>query len=138
MYNNLANLLVAEEQTLGQYQVSIARHSGERWTPTVPPLIAIITNFRLILQPQTMKVHKPASIPSYYVIKINHVILDRHDGVQMVLRTGHVMNMFVAVNRGENFVEMFKQVCTPPWRKRFIPRTSHDDIRKLITFVRTI
>jgi hypothetical protein len=128
-------LFVQGEKRLGLYQVQIARPLSTGWAAAVPPLHAMVTNFRLILQPQTRKPYEPASIPSTYIVKVSDVMLGHRDGVLVALKTGHQLNMYVGLDQIKKFGKDLKQMLTPPVRGHFSPQLAEHDINRLIEFI---
>src|SRR5512143_4142032 len=106
--------LLPGELQLGEYQVAVARYSQSGWTPTVPPLNAMVTNFRLILQPQTRRHYNPASIPSTYITRVCDVMLGHRSGVLVDLKTGHQLYLFISWSNGSKLSETLHTMLTTP------------------------
>src|SRR5687768_356859 len=115
-----AELLVEGEQSLGQYNVEIARWSNDKWVSTVPPLYAMITNRRLILQPQTRKRYTPASIPGKYITDIYRLESERKV-VSISLKTGYQINMFISLGKGDIFIEKLSSIALLIPQKEYNP-----------------
>lgn len=134
----LADLFVPGEQELGDYQVQIARLTSSGWVPTIPPLRAVATNYRLILQPQTRKPYTPASIPGHYITKVQDVPLGNHNGVMVALITGHTIHMFVSWSKGNSLTQAVKDLLTPSSQTPFEPKLAQQDLVRLIEFISNI
>ena len=128
-------LFIQGEKRLGLYQVQIARPLSTGWAAAVPPLNAMVTNYRLILQPQTRKPYEPASIPSTYITKVSDVNLGHRNGVLVGLKTGHQLNMYIALDQIKKFNKDLRQMITPPVRGHFTTELAERDIQRLIEFV---
>lgn len=128
-------LFVQGEKRLGLYQVQIARPLTDGWAAAVPPLNAMVTNYRLILQPQTRKPYEPASIPSTYIVKVSDVTLGHRNGVLVALKTGHQLNMYIALDQVKKFTKDLRHMLTPPMRGHFATDLAERDIQRLIEFI---
>lgn len=128
--------LLSGEQKLGEYQVAIARYSQSGWTPTVPPLNATVTNFRLILQPQTRRHYSPASIPSTYITKVCEVMLGHRSGVLIDLKTGHQLYLFISWSNGSKLSDTLHTMLTSPvGTNDFHHHLRLSDLKKIIQFI---
>lgn len=129
-----SELFIEGENKLGQYQVSVVRYSKTGWVPTVPPLNALVTNYRLILQPQTRRPYDPASIPATYITSVNDVDLDGRPVALVCLKTGHKLYFMTSWNQGEKFSESVKNMMTPT-DTAFKAVLPPPDINRLIAFI---
>ncbi|NWG15063.1 MAG: hypothetical protein HXY41_00370 [Chloroflexi bacterium] len=128
--------LIPGEHLLGQYQVTIARYTLSGWTSTVPPLNAAITNFRLILQPQTRRPYAPASIPSTYIVKVCDVLLDHRPAMFISLKTGHRLYLFAWWSQGETLADALRAMLTSPiGSTSFHHQLRHADVERIIRFI---
>lgn len=132
---NQAQSLLTGERKLGQYQVEIARRTPNGWVPTVPPLNATVTNYRLILQPQTRRPYTPASIPSTYITQVRDVQLGRRAGVRINLKTGHQLNLFISWSRGGRLTDTITTMLTLPVGDAFKNRPAVRDLKRLIATI---
>lgn len=130
-----AEVFIEGEKRLGLYNVQIARPLSSGWAAAVPPLHAMVTNYRLILQPQTLKPYEPASIPNTYIVKVSDVTLGHRDGVLVALKTGHQLNLYIALDQVKKFHKDLRQMLTPPVRGHFTPQLAENDINRLIEFI---
>jgi hypothetical protein len=106
---------------------------------TIPPLYALVTNYRLILWPQTRRTYPPASIPRSYIIKVTPVELDHRNAVLVHLKTGHEVYVIIGLSEGGPFVDMVKKMLTPPlWGRIFAARLPKQDIERLIELIEQI
>jgi hypothetical protein len=124
--------LLEGEHRFGQYQLQIARLTATGWVATVPPLTGTVTNCRLILKPQTRKPHPIASIPTTYITKVSAVNLGQRNGVLIVLKAGHQLNVFVGWGQVERFTADLTRMVTPSVRTHFVPNLPQDDLLRLI------
>ncbi|CAG1770642.1 hypothetical protein BAC2_01191 [uncultured bacterium] len=133
------DLLVKGERTLGNYQLQIARRADSGWTVTIPPLHALVSNYRLILWPQTRRPYPPASIPSSYIISVNTVQLDHRTAVLIRLKTGHEVYIIVATSDGAPLAETIQRMLTPPIRGRvYRAQLPKIDIERMIHMIETL
>lgn len=132
-------LLLQGERPAGTYHLQIARRSVTGWAPTIPPLHAIVTNYRMILWPQTRRPYPPASIPRNYITSVSNVQLDHRTGVRIRLRTGHEVNLIVAFAEGEPLTDTVKKMLVPPLRGRgYTAQLTRDDLHRLISMINGI
>lgn len=103
------HFLVEGESFIDDYNVEIARWSNSHWSSTIPPLYAILTNFRIILQPHTRKHYDPAIIPTSYVYNVTELNAGRH-GIMLHLRTGHRIGMFVSGDPRRDFMANLRRL----------------------------
>lgn len=134
---NLDNLLLPEEQHIGTYSVEIARWNGGRWTATVPPLYASLTDKRLILHPQTRRRYDPAIIPRYYIRRITDLNDPYRRGVVLHLHGGTPVSIFAAGQQGETFIHHLtglspRDSLLPACPVRFDQRIDGERLRRLI------
>lgn len=133
---NSSPVLISGENPLGEYQVAIARYTQSGWTPTVPPLNATVTNFRLILQPQTRRPYEPASIPSTYITKVCDVTLGHRSGLMVVLKTGHQLYLFISWSNGGKLSDALHTMLTSPvGANTFHHNLRQHDLKRLIRFI---
>lgn len=129
---NVDRYLVEGEQKLGLYQVQIARLTASGWVATVPPLNALVSNARLILLPQTRKPYPPASLPKTYITGVIPVALSARQGVQVLLKTGYEINMYIAWSQGESFLEATRLMLMPALRARYVKSLPQQRIQHMI------
>ena len=134
----VAELFVRDEGQLGFYQAELARLTDSGWSPTIPPLYVTITNFRLILVPQTRRPYPPASIPSNYITRVWHIGDQHRDGIALSLRTGHELYMFTDWHQGVGLERDLKTMLITPISHRFSHTLAQRDISRIIRFVERI
>lgn len=128
--------LLPGEAILGEFQVQIARRTGSDWVATIPPLAATVTNYRLILRPQTRRPYPPASIPSVYVTEVAELPLGRRMAVRVCLKTGHQLNLYAGYSPSGNLSETLRAMLTSPiGAPGFRPRLSRRSLHRLIQFI---
>ncbi len=138
MVFNEADILVQGETKLGEYQVAIVRYTSSGWVASVPPLYVIITNYRLILHPQTRRPYPPASIPSNYITKVVEVELGQRPAVQIALKTGHQLFLFISWSQGTELTETIKIMLTSPVGNTFKHDPALRDLNRLIAFIQRL
>jgi hypothetical protein len=128
-------LLLPGEHKLGQYQVAIARYAEPSgWSATVPPINALVTNYRLILQPQTRRPYTPASIPSNYITKVGEVDLGlHHHGVRIGLKTGHQIFLLISWSQGSDMANSLETMLTSPIGNSL--KLKSGDLNRIIRFI---
>lgn len=121
------------ERLLGEYQAQIARPTTSGWVGSIPMLNASITNQRLILVQQTRRPHPPASIPYTYITKVSNITLSHRRAVQIKLRIGYVLHLFVGWGQSEDFAEQLHSILVPALRShRYQPVLPSTDVQRLI------
>lgn len=129
---DIAQLQPGEKQ-FGEYLVQIARPAGSGWVASIPPITARITSRRMILVPQTRKPYPPASIPSMYILKIDNVMLGQRRAVQIRLKIGFNLNLFVGWGQGEDFARHLKRMLVPSLHSgHYVPVLTEAEIARLI------
>ena len=129
-------VLLKGERIQGTYQLQIARRNATGWGATIPPLHALVTNYRMILWPQTRRPYPPASIPRNYITHVSNVVLDHRNGVRIRLKTGHEVNVIVAYSEGSPLADTIEQMLTPPLRGRgYKARLTKQDLQRLIEMI---
>jgi len=128
-------ILLPGENKLGQYHVAIIRRTQSGWVPTVPPLNALVTNYRMVLQPQTRRQYKPASIPSYSITHVSEVELGPYRGVRIALKTGLRLYLTVNWSQGDELSSTIKAMLITPIGKTFTLKPQQSDLSRLIQFI---
>lgn len=128
----MATQLLKNERMLGEYQAQIARPTSSGWVGGIPPLRGTITNQRLILVQQTRRPYPPASIPHTYILKVALTTLGRRRAVQIDLRIGYRLNLFVGWGESDEFAQHLNSILIPSIRGRYRPVLSSTDITRLI------
>lgn len=128
-------LILPGEQRLGEYQISIIRRTATGWSPTVPPLDALVTNYRLLLKPQLRRPYPPASIPSSYITSISEIDLGQKPGVKICLKTGHQIHMLISWSQAAQLADDIKAMLTSPIGNFFMDKPIERDLKRLIRFV---
>lgn len=131
-------ILLRGERKLGEYQVSIARYTPSGWSATVPPLNLMVTTYRLVMQPQSRRPYPPASIPSTYVMTIEDVEFGQRRGIQIALKTGHQINMFINWNQSAQLMSQLKEMLISPVGSAFKKKPAENDINRLIRFISSL
>lgn len=129
------SILLRGERKLGEYQIAVIRRTAAGWSPTVPPLAAMVTNYRLILKPQIRRPYPAASIPSSYITAIANVDIDRRAGVKLCLKTGHQLHMLISWSQGTALADNLKTMLASPVGNQFARKPIENDLQRLIRFV---
>ena len=127
-------LLLPGESKLGRYHVAILRHTSSGWVPTTPPLNALVTNYRLLMHPQTRRQYQPAVIPSTFITQVGKAELGYHKGVKISLKNG--MRLYLTINWSEDqeLTDAITKMLTSPLGT-FIPHPAQEDLNRLISFI---
>jgi hypothetical protein len=130
-------ILTEGETVSGRYQAEIARWSNDIWVPTVPALFMIVTNQRIILQPQTRKQYDPASIPGRYIRSVEYLKSQRK-GFTLTLKNDQRIHLFVNWGNNHHIMDDLRAIAAlPPGRTYHLPLTMNH-LQKLIVFVETL
>jgi hypothetical protein len=133
------SLLVQGERQLGAYEVQIARRTDSGWSPTVPPLRAVVTTERLILWPQVRRPYPPASLPRNFILSLAELDLGKRRGLMVSLKSGHRLYFYVGMSTGRRMSDALRTMIAPPLRGRFFsPKLSTTELFRLIHFVEKI
>jgi hypothetical protein len=97
----ISDLLMDGETFIGDYNMEIARWKDGLWSAMIPPLYAIVTDRRLILQPHSRKHHDPAIIPASYIERIQDFSYQYRNGIILHLTTGQKIAVFIPNLRRE-------------------------------------
>jgi hypothetical protein len=127
--------LMQGEKRLGEYVVALIRRTPYGWSPTVPPLVALVTNLRLLLQPQTRRPHDPACIPANYIMRVREVEINNGLGVHVSLRTGHSLYILPSASHGSNLHDSLKHMMTTPVTQHFHMAPPSHDLQRLIDYI---
>ena len=127
-------LLLPGESKLGRYHVAILRRTSSGWVPTTPPLNVLVTNYRLLMHPQTRRQYQPAVIPSHFITQISKAEMGYHKGVKIGLKNG--MHLYLTINWSENegLTETVTQMLTSPLGA-FSPHPPENDVNRMISFI---
>ncbi|MAS36862.1 MAG: hypothetical protein CL610_22855 [Anaerolineaceae bacterium] len=124
--------LQAGEKRFGEYLVQIARPTASGWVASIPPISGTITNRRLILVPQTRRPYPPASIPGVYILKATSITLSQRRAVQIQLKIGYILNLFVGWGQGEDFAAHLNMMMEPPPPQPYNPVLSQESVLRMI------
>lgn len=124
--------LQAGEKRFGEYLVQIARPTASGWVASIPPISGTITNRRLILVPQTRRPYPPASIPGIYIRNVSNITLSQRRAVQIELKIGYVLNLFVGWGQSEDFAAHLTTMMNPPQRQPYVPVLSQQSVLRMI------
>lgn len=133
------DLLVKGEILRAEYQLQLARHNPDGWAMTIPPLRGAITNYRLILWPQTRRPYPPASIPRQYILRWQPVQMDFRTGTMMKLKSGHVLYIVAPLDTEKQFYAHLTDMIVPPLDGEFYSdKVFMRDLRRLIDLVEAL
>lgn len=132
-----SELLLEDEKVVGRYQVEIARWNNERYVSTVPPLYAIVTDQRMILQPQARKKYEPAIIVGKFIMDARR-LKDERRGVTIHLRSDYKINLFVSGGNIGVLVDQLRAIAELPPNREYNLPLSTDKLQQLIDFFEAI
>ncbi len=129
-------LLKDGEELLGDYNIEIARWINEGWFPTMPPLYAILSDHRIILQPHARKRHEPAIIPTSYIVRVREIQSGYRRGILLELKTGHKIGMFVSGDPRQQMIPKIKEAILPhnQEKRKYKIELDLGSIQKMINF----
>ena len=100
------------ETFIGDYNMEIARWKDGHWSAMIPPLYAIVTDRRLILQPHSRKHHDPAIIPATYIKRVQDFTYQYRNGIILHLTTGQKIAIFIPNLRREEILRNLHTMTT--------------------------
>jgi hypothetical protein len=128
------HFLIDGETFIDDYNVEIARWSNSRWCSTVPPLYGILTDHRIVLQPQTRKHYDPAIIPTTYIAGVTELNAERH-GIMLHLKTGHRIGMFISGDPEHRMLLNLRALKVPRRAVRFEGDFNISTIQRIIEYI---
>lgn len=128
-------LLLPGECKLGRYHVAILRHSSTGWVPTTPPVNILVTNYRLVLHPQTRRKYQPAVIPSTFITQVSKAEMGYHKGVRIGLKNGMWLYLTINWSESQELTEAVKKMLVSPIGNTFIPNPAQAELNRLIEFI---
>jgi hypothetical protein len=128
-------LLLEGERMIGDYNLEIARWHTDHWATTIPPLYAILTDHRLILQPHTRKRHDPAIIPASYISRVQDIDEGNRFIVVLHLKNDQKISMFIPKRQHTEIMRNLRTVTAPNAPRKFEVRLDLGSLKKLIEFV---
>ncbi len=130
-------LLEPYEQVVERFSAQIMRKSGSRWVYTVPAIYVMLTDLRLILQPQTRKRYEPAIIPLRYIRMVRRLKGATY-GLSLHLKGGQAIHLFASWTSPLDLIELLHDLAEVPAAKNYEAPLSLPEIQKLISYVREI
>jgi hypothetical protein len=133
-------LLMEKEVFIGDYHIEIARWSNNQWNSTVPPLYAVLTDMRLILQRQALKIREPAIIPTHYIIHIKPFMTQTRHGVILALKNDQKIAIFIPTHQREEIMRNLRTVAINAIRseKRYDAKFDVSSLEKMIDHIKQI
>lgn len=132
------DVLEEGEKLQGQFNVEIARRLHGEWVSTVPPLYLILTDRRMIMQPQVRKRHQPAIIPISAIRRVVEMDHRFRFGVLIHLSNDMILSLLLPSNQSKAFVRHIRAVTLPPPPVEFVERIELGSLERIITFVKTL
>lgn len=131
------DIFIEGERRLGRYSVVLLQPTdgGERWVPSVMTLNALISNFRLILQPYKRK-YAPAIIPARYIREVGQKQLSGYNCVSLTLVTGDQFHLMLGTGNLNHLYDDLRVMKTPPLKIQIEEPVDLEAIRRLIEFLR--
>lgn len=127
-------LLLEDEELIGHYSAQIVRWRDGEWITTLPTLYVILSDRRMILQPEARKRYEPAIIPRRYFTGVEELTMGIRHGVILRLKTGHQIGMFISGDPKRRILNYLQRCFVPP--KPIEPKSQVDleDIRRIIEY----
>ena len=133
-------LLMEKEVFIGDYHIEIARWSNNQWNSTVPSLYAVLTDMRLILQPESLKAREPAIIPTHYIIHMKPFMTQIRHGVILSLKNDQKIAIFIPTHQREEIMRNLRSVAINAIRseKRYDAPFDVSALEKMIDHIKQI
>jgi hypothetical protein len=130
-------LLEPHEHVIERFNAQIMRRTDGRWVHTVPAIYVLLTDLRLILQPQTRKRYPPAIIPLRYIRMVKRLRAASY-GFSLHLKSGPTIYLFASWNSQTDLIELLQVLAEVPYARDYEAPLAVPEIRRLIEFVRDI
>jgi hypothetical protein len=130
-------ILITGEMIMGRYNAEVAHRSGDRYVPLVMPLMMLVTNRRVVLQPQKRKRYEPASIPGRYIRSVDEIKTPKQ-GITLTLRDGRTISLFVGWGRDNDLISVIRIIAALPPSRSYNMPLSVDHLHKLIDYMGTL
>jgi hypothetical protein len=130
-------LLEPHERVIERFNAQIMRKNGTRWVHTVPAIYVLLTDLRLIFQPQTRKRYEPAIIPLRYIRMVKRLKAGSY-GFSLHLKNGPTIYLFASWNNSIDLIELLQELAEVPSARDYEAPLPVPEIRKLIEYVREI
>jgi hypothetical protein len=128
-------LLLPGECKLGRYHVAILRRTSSGWVPTTPPVNMLVTNYRMLLHPQTRRQYQAAVIPSTFITQVGKAEMGYHKGVRIGLKNGMWLYLTINWSESQELTEAVKKMLVSPIGNTFIPNPAQNELNRLIEFI---
>lgn len=128
-------LLSPHERVIERFNAQIVRKHDGRWQHTVPAIYVLLTDLRLILQPQTRKRYEPATIPLRYIRRVKRLKAASY-GFSLHLKSGPTIYLFASWSSQIDLIELLEELAEVPYAREYEAPLAVPDIHKLIEFVR--
>jgi len=128
-------LLEEGEKLYGYYNIEIARWTETQWVGTMPPIFAIVSDQRLIMQAQTRKRYPPAIIPRSAILRVDDLDDGRHYGLMIYLKNEMMMCVLIPGQQFKPFARNMKSLAVPPSPVEFTPKVELNSLKKIINCV---
>ena len=127
--------LINGERPLGHYTVVVLERSSEgSWMPSVMPLSAIVTNYRLVLTPHKKR-YQPATLPSHFIRQVNMATRDRYSCIELIVKSGHRLCLLMGTGKLDDLYHDLSAMKTPQPKFRFDENIAQKDIERLVTYL---
>lgn len=130
-------ILEEGENLLGRYHVEINRRSGDRWVSTVPPLYALTTDRRMVLQPQTRKKYEPASLPGGAIKDVN-IVKARRSLACVTLKNDYRITLTISWGNISEFIDQIRMIAELPPQREYDAPLSSENLNRLIEFLESL
>jgi hypothetical protein len=133
------DIFIDGERRLGRYSVVLLQpvEGEERWMPSVMTLNALISNYRLILQPYKRK-YAPAILPARYIRDVSQTQVSGYNCVSLTLITGDQFYLMLGTGNLNHLYDDLRVMKTRPLKIRIDEPADPQAIRRLINFLRRV
>lgn len=133
------DIFIEGERRLGRYSVVLLQptNDGQDWVPSLMTLNALISNYRLILQPYKRK-YAPAILPARYIRDVALTQRSGHNCVSLTLVTGDQFYLMLGTGNLNHLYDDLRVMKMRPLRIQMNERIDVEAVRRLIAFLRRL
>jgi len=131
------DIFIEGERRLGRYSVVLLQpvEGGKRWIPSTTALNALISNYRLILQPYKRK-YAPAILPARYIRDVSQTQVSGYNCVSLTLITGDQFHLMLGTGSLDHLYDDLRVMKTRPLKIQIDEPIDPQAVRRLINFLR--
>ena len=126
--------MIDGEKLLGHYTVVVLEQMAHGWQPTVMPLSAVVTNYRLVLKPYKKK-YDPATLPSHFIKRVELTKRGRLNCIELRFRSMQSLFLMLSTGKLDDLYHDLSAMITPPPRFHFDEKVAQEDIKRLVSFL---